>query len=67
MQHESDGDTNCNWNARYNDQRIGTGTGGLGNKRTNGDHPIDSIVEISQNTEKRPEILQETCCRSKSS
>ena len=29
-----------------------TGTGGLGNKRTSGDHPNNSIVEISQNTKK---------------
>ena len=26
-------------------QRIGTGTGGLGNKRMSGDHPNYSIVE----------------------
>ena len=31
-------------------QRIGTGIGGLGNKRTSGDHPNYSIVEIGQNT-----------------
>ena len=34
MEHESDGDTNCHWCARYSHQRIGTGTGGLRNKRT---------------------------------
>ena len=31
MTRESDGDTSCNWNARYCHQRIDTGTGGLGN------------------------------------
>ena len=49
---ESDGDTDCKWNAWYSHQRIGTGTGGLGNKRTSGDHPNYTIVEISQNTKK---------------
>ena len=32
-------DSNCNWCPWYSQQRIGTGTGGLGNKRTSGDHP----------------------------
>ena len=40
-------------------QRISTRSGGLGNKRMSGDHPNYSIIEISQNTEKR---LEETCC-----
>ena len=39
MKHESDGDTNCNWRSRYSHRGIGTETGGLGNKRTSGDHP----------------------------
>ena len=47
MEHESNGDTNCNWNTRYNYQRISTGARGLGNKRTSGDHPDNSIIEIS--------------------
>ena len=29
MEHESDNDTNCNWCAQYNHQRIGTEIGGL--------------------------------------
>ena len=29
----------------------GIGSGGLGNKKTNGDHPNYSIIKISQNTE----------------
>ena len=44
--------------ARYSHQRIGTGTGGLGKKRTSGDHPNYSIVEIGQNTEEGPEDLR---------
>ena len=47
MEHESEGDNNCNRCAR-----IGTGTGGLGHKRTSRDHLNYSIVEISQDTEK---------------
>ena len=58
MEHESYGDTNCNCHAWYSHQRIGTGTGGLGNNRTCGDHPNYSIVEIGQNTEKSPGDLR---------
>ena len=60
MEHESDGDTNCNWCARYSHQRISTGNGGLGNERTSGELPNSNIDEISQNTVKSPE-LEETC------
>ena len=35
-------------------QTIGKRTGGLGNIRTNGDHPNYCIIEIGQNTEKSP-------------
>ena len=31
---------------------IGTGIGGLGNKRTRGEHPNYTIIKIGQNTEK---------------
>ena len=54
MEHEDDGDTKCNWRARYSHQRIGRGTEGLGNKGTIGDHPNYSMVEIGQNTERSP-------------
>ena len=33
---------------------ISTGTGGLGKKRTKGDHPNYNSVEIDQNTKKSP-------------
>ena len=36
MDHESDSDTNCNWRAWYSHQKIGMGTGRLGNKKTSG-------------------------------
>ena len=52
MERESDSDTNHNWCARYSCQRIDTETGGHGNKRTRGDHPNYSIVEIGLNTKK---------------
>ena len=37
VEHESDGDTNCNWSSWYSHQWIDTGTEGLRNKRANGD------------------------------
>ena len=52
MELESDGYTNCNWNARYSHQRIDKETGGLGNKRTSGDNPNDIFINIGKNTEK---------------
>ena len=42
---------NCNWRTRCSPQRKGTGTGGLRNKKTSGDHQNYSIVEIGHNTE----------------
>ena len=54
MEYESDSDTNSNWRARHGNQRIGTGTEGLRNKRTSEDPPNYSIIEIDQNTEKSP-------------
>ena len=58
-------DTNCNWHAMNYPQRIGKETGRIGNKRTIGNHPHNSSVEIGQNTEKSPED-EETFCHSKS-
>ena len=45
-EHESDGDRSCNWCSWYRNQRIYKRTEGHGNKRTSGDHPNYSIVEI---------------------
>ena len=58
MEHESNGDTNYNWHSQYSHQRIGTVTGGIGNKRMSRDHPNYSIDEISQNTETSPGDLR---------
>ena len=58
MEHESDGDTNCNWRARHGHQMIVTGNGELANKKTSGNPPNYSIVEIGQNTKKSPGDLR---------
>ena len=59
MEYESDGDTNCIQDTRYSHPRIGTGTGGLGNKMTSGDHQNCSIIKVGQNTEKSPWDMKE--------
>ena len=58
MQHERDGDTNCNCYARYSYQSDSIGAGRLENKRTRGDHPNYSFIKIGQNTEKGPVVLK---------
>ena len=58
IEHESDGDTSCNRCTRYSHQRIDTGTGGLENERSSGDHSNYNIIEIGQNTKKRPGHLK---------
>ena len=58
VEHENDGYTNCNWCSWYSHQRISKKTRGNGNKRTSGDNPNYSIVEIGQNTEKSPGDLR---------
>ena len=58
MENEGEVDTNCNWCARYNPQRISKGTGRLGNKKTSGDHPNYSIIQIGQNAKKKPGDLR---------
>ena len=63
VEHESEGDTNCNWRAWYGHQKIGTGTGGLGNNWTSGDHPNYSIAEIEEEFWR----LEKTCCHSDTS
>ena len=52
MEHEGDGDTNCDWCTRNNPQMTGKETGKLESKWTSWDHPNYSIIEIGQNTEK---------------
>ena len=67
VEYESDGDTNCNWYIWYCHQKIGTRTGGFGNKKTRENHPNYSIIKIGQNFEKSPgdlRRLEETCSHS---
>ena len=45
MEHEGDNYTNCDWCSWYSHQRINKGTGGLGGRRTSGDHPNYSFIE----------------------
>ena len=44
--------------SRYSHQRIGTGNGGITNKRTSRDRPNYSFITNGQNTEKRPGELR---------
>ena len=46
VEHDRDGDTNCNWGSRYSHQRIGKGTGWTENKNTREDHPNDRSARI---------------------
>ncbi len=58
MEHEGDGNTNCNCCTGNNPSRIDTETGRFGNKRTSEDHPDNSIDEIGKNTENSPGDLR---------
>ena len=57
MEYQNYGETNCNRCSSYSLLKNGIRTGGLGNQRTIGEHPNDSIIEIGQNTEKSPGVL----------
>ena len=45
---------NSDWCSWHSHQKFDKGAGGLGNKRTSGDHPNYCITLIGQNTEKSP-------------
>ena len=49
---------NNNNDNNNNNPRVDNETGGLGNKRTSGDHINNSIIKIGQNTEKSPVDLR---------
>ena len=51
VEHESVVYANCNWCSWYSHRRINKGSGGLGNKKTSGDHLNNCIIKINQNTE----------------
>ena len=59
MEHE--GDTNCIWFIRNKLQSLGKGTEKIG-----WDHSDNSIINISENTEKSTGYLRDTCCHSHS-
>ena len=50
--YEGDSNTNRGWCTCDNPQRIGKGTGRLGNKSISKDYPDNSVIKIGQNTEK---------------
>ena len=54
MEHEGDGDTDCNWCTWNDAKRLGKGARGVRNRKASRDHPNYSIVRIGQNTEKSP-------------
>ena len=54
MEHEGDGNINSNWCTSNNPQRISKGIERLENKKTNRNHPDNSIIKIDQITEKSP-------------
>ena len=58
MEHEGDGDTNCIFCTQKNPQRLGKGTGRVGNRRTNRYNPNYSTVKIGRNTKKSPGYLR---------
>ena len=58
MERESDSDINSNWCVRYSHQKIGKGTGKLGNKKMSRGHPNYIFIKIGQNTEKSAEDLK---------
>ena len=55
---DSDNYTNCHWCFLYIYQRLRKRIWGLRNKRTSGDHPNYSIIDVSQNTKKGPGDLR---------
>ena len=57
IEHESNGNTNCNWCTRNGPQKLGKGTGRAGNQRTSRDHRNYTITKVGKNTEKSPEDL----------
>ena len=50
MEHNSDGDSNCNCCTWYSHQKIDTWARRLGNKRTSGEYPNYCTIKIGQNT-----------------
>ena len=60
MKHEDVGNTNGKWCTWNGPQSFGKRTRGVGNRRTDRDHPDYGIVEVGLNTEKRSEVTSVT-------
>ena len=54
VEHEGDGDTNCNWCTWHCHKKLGRNTGGTESHKKNRGHPDYNIVEIGLNTQKIP-------------
>ena len=54
IEHEGNDATKSNWHYWNGHKRLGKGTGEVGNLWTSREHPNNSIVEDSQNTENSP-------------
>ena len=58
MEHEGDGDTDCDWCAQAIPEGLIKSLEDLKMKRTSGDHPDYNIIKLSQNTGKSPGVLR---------
>ena len=58
MENKGDGVTICYWCTWNNHQRVGKGTGRLGNKRTSRDNSDNTVIKMGKNTEKCPGDLR---------
>ena len=58
VEHEKNGYTNCRWFSWYSHQKFDKRTRSIENKRSRGDNPNYTIVEIGQITENSPGDLR---------
>ena len=58
MEYESDSDTSYKWCTQNDPERLGKGTGKIGNRKTSREHSNYSITKIGQSTENSPGDLQ---------
>ena len=58
VEHEDDGDTNSDWCARNDLQKLDKRAGRVRNQGTSQDHSNYSIIEIGRMTETSPEDLR---------
>ena len=58
MEHEDDGDINCNLHTWNGHQKRGKRGGRVENRTINRNHPTYCVIEIGRNTERRPNDLR---------